>query len=62
MRSGIYIQIADPIARRALVTLAEREQRNPQSQAALLVLDGLRRLGALPNSGAGCQPAEAIPA
>ena len=47
---GIYVPVSDPIARRALVNLAEREMRDPRDQAAYLILEGLRRVGALPES------------
>lgn len=59
---GIYVPVTDPAARRALVNLAEREMRDPRSQAAVLILEGLRRVGALTESNTGHQPAEAIPA
>jgi len=35
-------------AREALVDLAEREYRDPRDQAAVLVLEGLRRRGLVP--------------
>jgi hypothetical protein len=61
---GIYVPVSDPVARRALVNLAERELRDPRDQAAVLVLEGLRQRGLLPdqNHAAGRQPAEAVPA
>jgi hypothetical protein len=45
---GIYVPLPDPAARRALVNMAEREQRDPRQQAARFILDGLRAAGALP--------------
>lgn len=61
---GIYVPVIDPAERRALVNLAARERRDPRDQAAVLILEGLRAAGALPNSNhaAGRQPAEAVPA
>ena len=59
---GIYVPVTDPIARRALVNLAEREMRDPRSQAAVLILDGLRAAGALPETktAPAIQPATAV--
>jgi hypothetical protein len=34
--------------REALITLAQRERRDPRDQAALFVRDGLQRAGLLP--------------
>ena len=44
---ALYVPIPDERARRALIELAEREFRDPRDQAALLVVEGLRRAGAL---------------
>jgi hypothetical protein len=46
---GIYVPVSDPVARRALANLAEREMRDPRRQAAYLVVQGLRAAGALPD-------------
>ena len=43
----LYVPLPDE-ASDALDRLAERELRDPRHQAAYLVLDGLRRAGALP--------------
>ena len=48
VRSGFYVPISDPAARRALVNVATREMRDPRYQAARFILDGLRAAGALP--------------
>jgi hypothetical protein len=48
VRSGFYVPISDPAARRALVNVATRELRDPRQQAARFILDGLRAAGALP--------------
>jgi hypothetical protein len=58
----IYVPVTDPEARRALVNLAGREMRDPRDQAAYLILEGLRRVGALPElkTAAGRQPASAV--
>lgn len=48
MRSGFYVPISDPVARRALVNVATREMRDPRYQAARFIMDGLRAVGALP--------------
>lgn len=60
---GIYVPVTDPAARRALVNMAQRERRDPRDQAAVLILDGLRAAGALPESKtatAGIQPPTAV--
>jgi hypothetical protein len=60
---GIYVPVSDPIARRALVNLAEREMRDPRDQAAYLILEGLRQRELLPETkNAPAQPAEAVTA
>jgi hypothetical protein len=56
---GIYVPVSDPIARRALVNLAEREMRDPRAQAAILILEGLRQRGALVELNAPAEPATA---
>jgi hypothetical protein len=43
---AIYVPLS-LTAKEALVELAEREFREPQDQAALLLTDALRRVGAL---------------
>jgi len=45
---GFYVPLRDPVARRALGQLAERERRDPQEQAVVLILEGLRAACALP--------------
>ena len=59
---GIYVPVDDPVARRALVNLAEREMRDPRAQAALLILEGLRQRDLLPESknAAGDESASAV--
>jgi len=44
----IGVVLPEP-AREALVDLAEREYRDPRDQAAVLVLEGLRRRGLVPD-------------
>jgi hypothetical protein len=44
----ISVPIYDDRTRRALANLAERELRDPRDQAALLIVEGLRRRGLLP--------------
>jgi hypothetical protein len=57
---GIYVPVSDPVARRALVNLAEREMRDPRDQAAYLIVEGLRAAGALPDlKTAPAEPATA---
>jgi hypothetical protein len=46
-----YIRLPRP-AREALYELAEQEWRDPRDQAALFVVEGLRRAGALPSDQA----------
>jgi hypothetical protein len=46
MRRKIFITLRDPEAT-ALLDLAQREYRDPRQQAALLIADALRRIGAL---------------
>jgi hypothetical protein len=60
----ISVPLQDDQVRRALVNLAQREMRDPRDQAAVLIREGLRAAGALPelNTAAGRQPAEAVPA
>jgi hypothetical protein len=53
---GIYVPVSDPIARRALVNLAEREMRDPRAQAAYLILEGLRQRGALTDPASSPDP------
>lgn len=43
----------------ALVDLAVREWRNPRDQAAMFVIEGLRRAGALPEQNNQKQPVAA---
>ena len=43
---ALYVQLPEP-ARDALLQLALREYRHPRDQAAVLLLDGLRRAGLL---------------
>jgi len=43
---GIYIPLPEP-EREALISLADREWRQPREQAAKIVSDALRRAGAL---------------
>lgn len=43
---AIYVPLSAP-AKEALLELADREFRDPQDQAALLLTDALRRSGAL---------------
>lgn len=59
---GIYVPVTNPTERRALVNLAARERRDPRDQAAVLILEGLRAAGALPeqNHAVGRQPANAL--
>lgn len=47
MGRAVYLALPDDI-REALVRVAEREYRDPRDQAALFVVDGLRRANALP--------------
>lgn len=55
----IQVPVTDPM-RRALVNLAEREYRDPRDQAAILIAEGLRRVGALPDlKTAPAEPATA---
>ena len=48
MALRIGVVLPEP-AREALVDLAEREYRDPRDQAAVLVLEGLRRRGLVPD-------------
>jgi hypothetical protein len=46
-----YLLLRVPtLAARALVDLAEREYRDPRDQAVVLVLEGLRRRGLVPDA------------
>ena len=54
------ILLPDP-AHEALIDLAVREYRDPKDQAAVLVLEGLRRRGLVPDLEAFV-PAEEVPA
>ncbi len=47
MSRGIYIPLPDP-EREALISLADREWRQPREQAAKILSDALRVAGALP--------------
>ena len=59
MRNGIFIPLLDE-HREALIDLADREWRRPVDQAAKILIEGLRREGALPESRtAPAQPASA---
>ena len=46
MPSSVYVRLPEQ-AREALYELADREWRDPRDQAAKLVIEGLRRAGAL---------------
>ena len=63
MRNGIFIPLLDE-HREALIDLADREWRRPVDQAAKILIEGLQReRQALDQkTGAGRQPAEAVPA
>lgn len=58
MQRNIYVSLPDGATAR-LVELARRELRDPRAQAAVLILDGLRRAG-LPVGGDPHPKAEAI--
>ena len=51
MRNKIYVML-DPSEAEGLLDLAQREYRDPQRQARLLIADGLRRAGILPENSA----------
>jgi hypothetical protein len=44
---SVYVRLPEP-AREALYDLAEREWRDPRDQAALFIMEGLKRAGVLP--------------
>jgi hypothetical protein len=44
---GIFVRLPEP-ERSALLDFADREWRDPRVQAAMFVVEGLRRAGVLP--------------
>ena len=59
---AVYVPLRADV-KDALLTLAEREARDPRRQAARLVQEGLERAGLLTESTtAPAEPAEAVPA
>lgn len=50
MSRGVYVPLPEP-AREALTDLALREWRRPSEQAAVLVIEALRRRGVLEEEG-----------
>jgi hypothetical protein len=60
---AVYVPLRADV-KDALLTLAEREARDPRRQAERLICEGLIQAGALPDpkNAAGRQPAEAATA
>jgi len=60
-RSSIYLPLPTR-EREALCELADREFRDPKDQARLLLVEGLRRAGALPADETESHRADGLPA